>query len=113
MASNNNESSSEMSNENERLPAAVENGSASSVPNNTSVHTNGRFDAFLYFSNQRRRMAFLKYEEVISTDDAPAPQDVTEERTTRISFELHPSLILDDLLMETGATEVEVEEMSP
>jgi len=48
-------------------------------------------------------MAYLTHSEETG-GDAPAPQDATEQRKTRISFELHPSLLLEDLISEVDAS---------
>mmetsp|Transcript_28464 Transcript_28464/g.60298 ORF Transcript_28464/g.60298 Transcript_28464/m.60298 type:complete len:159 (-) Transcript_28464:221-697(-) len=55
-------------------------------------------DAFLYYSDDRNRMKALKLED----DEAASTERVSNqcERKTRLSFELHPSLILDDMLDE-------------
>ena len=71
-------------------------------------------DPFLYFSDQRRRMAHLtgNEEEVNDQDNPPQQQQQVVERRTRISFEVHPSLLLDNLLDDlfNNATGVEEEE---
>ena len=58
-------------------------------------------DLFLFFSNQERRINYL-----MGRDERPEqnafvsenPQDGTE-RQTRLSFELHSSLIMEDVLL--------------
>ena len=67
-------------------------------------------DPFLYYSNDKIRMRELRLEDVendssvdasssssLPTQDQSPP---TCERKTRISFELHPSLLLEDLMRE-------------
>ena len=68
-------------------------------------------DPFLYFSDQRRRMAHLtgNEEEVNDQDNPPQQQQRVVERRTRISFEVHPSLLLDDLLDDLFNNKVEEE----
>ena len=66
-------------------------------------------DPFLYFSDQRRRMAYLTHHEKNVDQDNP-PQQQQTTRRTRISFEVHPSLLLDDLfdnIMEVEEREEE------
>ena len=71
--------------------------------NNNTDATSIEKDAFLYFSNEERRMEYLMGREVMPELDAsvaaenPQDQDATE-RKTRISFELHPDLIMEDTL---------------
>ena len=67
-------------------------------------------DPFLYYSNDKIRMRELRLEDMendssvdasssssLPTQDQSPP---TCERKTRISFELHPSLLLEDLMRE-------------
>eukprot|EP00581_Thalassiosira_minuscula_P009622 CAMPEP_0183708716 /NCGR_PEP_ID=MMETSP0737-20130205/4937_1 /TAXON_ID=385413 /ORGANISM="Thalassiosira miniscula, Strain CCMP1093" /LENGTH=95 /DNA_ID=CAMNT_0025936631 /DNA_START=1033 /DNA_END=1320 /DNA_ORIENTATION=- len=54
-------------------------------------------DAFLYYSNDDIRMKTLKLEEVPETVGAI---EIRVPRKTRISFELHPSVLLEDLMEE-------------
>lgn len=65
-------------------------------------------DPFLYYSNDRVRMKELHFEDVEeedSSDDASSTSLSNQEqstssceRKTRITFELHPSLLLEDLM---------------
>ena len=70
--------------------------SASAEDNITDLRSQ---DPLLYFSDQRRRMAYLTHQEenVDQVDNPPQQQQQVVERRTRISFEVHPSLLLDDL----------------
>ena len=54
-------------------------------------------DAFLHYSNDETRMNTLMLKEAPKYQ---RQQRVTQERKTRISFEVHPSLILEDLLFD-------------
>ena len=55
-------------------------------------------DPFLYFSDNARRMAYItgsnKAHHYSSFDTA------TVERTSRVSFELHPSVVMEDILLD-------------
>eukprot|EP00984_Skeletonema_dohrnii_P024128 scaffold13221_cov123-Skeletonema_dohrnii-CCMP3373.AAC.5 len=66
-------------------------------------------DAFLYYSNDQVRMKELLLQDVEddSSDDESPPTSVSSNqeqsttscvRKTRITFELHPSLLLEDLM---------------
>ncbi|KAK1744583.1 hypothetical protein QTG54_005116 [Skeletonema marinoi] len=65
-------------------------------------------DAFLYYSNDQVRMKELLLQDVEddSSDDEPSSTSVSNQeqsttscvRKTRITFELHPSLLLEDLM---------------
>ena len=58
-------------------------------------------DAFSYYSNDQVRIRTLKLWGKSSNNNQEEPhQEEVAERKTRISFELHPSLILEDLLDE-------------
>jgi hypothetical protein len=65
-------------------------------------------DPFLYYSNDQVRMKELLLQDDDSSDDESSPtslsdqeqQTTTSVRKTRISFELHPSLLLEDLMDE-------------
>ena len=69
-------------------------------------------DPFLYYSNDQVRMKelrFLQDEEVDSSDDDSSYTSLSNQaqptttycaRKTRISFELHPSLLLEDLMTD-------------
>lgn len=63
-----------------------------SAPSQTG---NATKDAFLYYSNDAVRMKTLKMEEVSEEE-----KGVAVERKQRLSFELHPSLVLEDLISE-------------
>lgn len=54
-------------------------------------------NAFLRYSNDETRMNTLMLKEA---PKCQRQQRVTQERKTRISFEVHPSLILEDLLFD-------------
>jgi hypothetical protein len=73
----------------------------------TSTNKNER-DSFLHYSNDEVRIRTLMMSEEgdsNSSSSAEAEENVVRppaqplERKTRISFELHPSLILDDMLL--------------
>ena len=64
---------------------------------NSSPTTVCKHDAFLHYSNDETRMNTLMMKE---TPKYQRQQRVTQERKTRISFEVHPSLILEDLLFD-------------
>ena len=61
-------------------------------------------DAFSYYSNDQVRIRTLKLwgRSSINNQEEPQQQQQRQERKTRISFELHPSLILEDILNEAG-----------
>ena len=54
-----------------------------------------RQDPFHYFSDQVRRMAHLLHIQGDINQDNPPQQQQAGERRTRISFEVHPTLLLD------------------
>ena len=56
-----------------------------------------KHNAFLRYSNDETRMNTLMLKEA---PKCQRQQRVTQERKTRISFEVHPSLILEDLLFD-------------
>ncbi len=56
-------------------------------------------DAFLYYSDQETRMSALLLSNGSSKNDEQIAFE-SHERKTRISFELHPSLLLEDLLQD-------------
>jgi len=58
-------------------------------------------DPFLYFSNQERRMAYLTHRTKETQEKSATSKRcvVAEERKTRISFEVHPSVIMEDLFL--------------
>ena len=63
-------------------------------------------DAFSYYSNDQVRIRTLKLWGKSSNNNQEEPhQEELAERKTRISFELHPSLILEDLLDELAEEE--------
>jgi hypothetical protein len=55
-------------------------------------------DPFMYYSHQETRMNALLLRSNDENDEQVAKESV--DRKTRISFELHPSLLLDDLFLE-------------
>ena len=59
-------------------------------------------DPFLYFSNQERRMSYLTRNTAVAAAEHKdkKPRGVEERRKTCISFELHPDLLLGDLLLD-------------
>ena len=67
-----------------------------------TVNLRGR-DAFLFFSHQERRMNYLLGHEE-SLPSAQNPQVIPDgtERKTRLSFELHPDLLMEAILEEMG-----------
>ena len=60
------------------------------------IHDLRRLDPFHYFSDQARRMTHLLHNQGdINQDDNPPQQpQQAGERRTRISFEVHPTLLL-------------------
>ena len=71
-------------------------------------------DPFLYYSNDTIRMKTLKLEQVTNKDhDVVSRQDQQHpvKRKTRHSFELHPSLLLDDLLTDLDSNDDDDEDM--
>ena len=70
--------------------------SNSSIPTTAESNRIKIEDPFLYYSNETIRMKTLKMVEVSESD---ASQE-RGERKTRLSFELHPSLILEDVMTE-------------
>jgi len=75
------------------------------VPKNTDCALTSSLrvsDPFLYFSDQERRMAYLTYRNKETQEKSATSKRcvVGEERKTRISFEVYPSVILEDLLLE-------------
>ena len=62
---------------------------------------NRNHDAFSYYSNNQVRIRTLTLADRSNNNqEETQPQQHHEERKTRISFELHPSLILEDLIVE-------------
>ena len=59
-----------------------------------------RIDPFLYHSDPARRRAYLLHhnDEGNINQDNPQQQQQAVERRTRISFEVHPSLLLESLM---------------
>ena len=57
-------------------------------------------DPFMYYSDQETRMNELHLNGDNENDEQVARE--SDERKTRISFELHPSLLLEDLLPVNG-----------
>mmetsp|Transcript_23240 Transcript_23240/g.39733 ORF Transcript_23240/g.39733 Transcript_23240/m.39733 type:complete len:151 (-) Transcript_23240:60-512(-) len=54
-------------------------------------------DPFLYYSNDVIRMKALKLEEISDTE---AVDNTKTSRKSRISFELHPSVLFEDMMEE-------------
>ena len=71
----------------------------------TSTTTEAKYDAFLHYSNDQVRMNKLMLNDTTDSDgttkNETEPQQCTNQerktRLTRISFEIHPSLLLEDL----------------
>ena len=60
-------------------------------------------DPFLYYSNQETRMNAMLLRNDDNGDEAAAViNDQNVVRMTRISFELHPSLVLEDLFLSNA-----------
>jgi hypothetical protein len=85
----------------------------SSTSSNAGSSSNKKRDSFLHYSNDKVRMRALMMVDDTSTttltltwlQPRPQPQQKVEvERKTCISFELHPSLIMDDLLLAEEST---------
>eukprot|EP00579_Thalassiosira_antarctica_P005221 CAMPEP_0201892820 /NCGR_PEP_ID=MMETSP0902-20130614/37317_1 /ASSEMBLY_ACC=CAM_ASM_000551 /TAXON_ID=420261 /ORGANISM="Thalassiosira antarctica, Strain CCMP982" /LENGTH=101 /DNA_ID=CAMNT_0048424413 /DNA_START=53 /DNA_END=358 /DNA_ORIENTATION=+ len=70
--------------------------SNSSIPTTAESNSIKTEDPFLYYSNETIRMKTLKMVEVSESDASQERGD----RKTRLSFELHPSLILEDVMTE-------------
>ena len=74
------------------------------APSEGGLHPTLRVDPFLYYSNDQVRMRELRLEDVEEQDPSNDGQQeqstVSCERKTRITFELHPSLLLGDDLMD-------------
>ena len=60
-----------------------------------------RKDPFLYYSNDANRLSYLLHQHDDVSDDEPELPTTT--RKTRISFEVHPDLLLDDMLFNATA----------
>mmetsp|Transcript_12310 Transcript_12310/g.18886 ORF Transcript_12310/g.18886 Transcript_12310/m.18886 type:complete len:126 (-) Transcript_12310:9-386(-) len=58
-------------------------------------------DPFMYYSHQETRMSALLLSNGNDENDGQVARE-SHERKTRISFELHPSLLLEDLLPVNG-----------
>ena len=58
-------------------------------------------DPFLYYSDQERRMAYLTHRNKKTQEKSATSKRcvVAEKRKTRISFEVHPSVIMEDFLL--------------
>ncbi len=75
-------------------------------------------DPFLYYSNDKIRMRELRLQDVEnnSSDDGSFSSSLSNqeqstaicERKTRITFELHPSLVLEDLMKELFDDDLDV-----
>ena len=62
-------------------------------------------DPFLYYSNDEKRMNMLKLKDDDSETETRSVLQESSQRKTRISFELHPSLILGDVLDDLYGTD--------
>lgn len=70
---------------------------------NSTTTKSERGNAFLRYSNDEVRMQTLMISTTTTTQrDTYQPEAQVVERKTRISFELHPSLIVEDMLHELG-----------
>ena len=86
----------------------------SSTSGNAASSSNKKRDSFLYYSNDKVRMRALMMADGanpttltltwLQPRPQPPQQKVEVERKTRISFELHPSLIMDNLLLTEEST---------
>lgn len=84
-------------------PSSVESPSTHQLSQIVAVASSSKAqDPFLYFSNQERKMAYLTDREEGAQEDHHRHRRPTStvERKTRISFEVHPSVIFEDLLLE-------------
>lgn len=73
-------------------------------------------DAFLYYSNDEVRINALKLRGDGSRDNHETHLEVEVERKTKLSFELHPSLLLEDLFDGVdddmfGDEDIDIEEL--
>ena len=63
------------------------------------LHPTTKADPFLYYSNDRVRMRELRHEDVKEGEDSSDEQSTSSgERKTRLTFEVHPSKLDDDLI---------------
>mmetsp|Transcript_1518 Transcript_1518/g.2962 ORF Transcript_1518/g.2962 Transcript_1518/m.2962 type:complete len:125 (+) Transcript_1518:98-472(+) len=69
--------------------------SVKTEPLNLQAKLHKSDDPFLYYSNEEIRMKTLLLEEVSET--ATIDDQTEAQRKTRISFEVHPSMFLDDI----------------
>ena len=69
------------------------------------AHKGKRDDPFLYYSNDEIRMKTLMLEGVSEAGQGGGKES-RRERKTRISFELHHSLIMDDELEEIPCDDI-------
>ena len=70
-------------------------------PSEEQLHPTTKADPFLYYSNDRVRMRELRLEDEEEEEDSSDEQSTNScERKTRLTFELHPSLLLDDDLID-------------
>ena len=69
-------------------------------------------DPFLYYSNEANRFSYLLgLGHSNPNDNGGKPEPRTEERKTRLSFEVHPDLLLSDKnSMPTAATNLQLKE---
>ena len=67
-------------------------------------------DPFLYYSNEANRFSYL-LGHPNPQDNGGKPEPRTEERKTRLSFEVHPDLLLSEKnIMPTAATNLQLKE---
>mmetsp|Transcript_39045 Transcript_39045/g.66585 ORF Transcript_39045/g.66585 Transcript_39045/m.66585 type:complete len:157 (+) Transcript_39045:88-558(+) len=72
----------------------------------TTLQKHKSDDPFLCYSDDTVRLKILKYEEVDETSLSEVKaKSSTRVRKTRLSFELHPSVLLEDFLDEMYGTE--------
>jgi hypothetical protein len=56
-------------------------------------------DPFMFYSNDANRFAYLLHRDV----EPPQQQQMSVVRKTRISFEIYPDLLFDDILINVNA----------
>lgn len=83
---------------NEFFTLEVPTKQAQDTSNSSPTKAEAKHDAFSYYSNDVTRMNTLLMKEAPKTQRQQ--RVLTQERKTRISFEVHPSLILEDLLFD-------------
>ena len=57
-------------------------------------------DPFTYYSDPRNVLRYLRAEDDTVQNDGPQEQQVVTRRRSVISFEVHPDLLLEDLLVD-------------